>query len=119
MRIKKGHEWMTAFRTRYGHFEHCVMPFGLSNAPAAFQRMMNSIFHDMLDEFVVIYLDDILIFSDTEEQHEDHLRRVLRQLQENKLMAKREKCEFFREEITFLGYIISNNGVRMDEKRYR
>ena len=115
MRIKKGHEWMTAFRTRYGHFEYCVMPFGLSNAPAAFQRMMNSIFHDMLDDFMIVYLDDILIYSENEEQHEEHLRKVMERLRDNKLMAKGEKCEFFRDKVEFLGYVISNKGVRMDD----
>lgn len=117
IRIKKGHEWMTAFRTRYGHFEYCVMPFGLANAPSVFQRMMNAIFHDFLDDFMVVYLDDILIFSDNVEQHNQHLRKVLQRLRENNLIAKGEKCEFFKDSIEFLGYVISNNGVHMDQKK--
>ena len=77
VRVAQGHEWKTAFRTRYGSFEYLVMPFGLTNAPSAFQFFMNEIFHDMVDVCVVIYLDDILIYSDDEESHVEHVRKVL------------------------------------------
>src|SRR5262249_3265007 len=80
VRIAEGDEWKTAFRTRYGSFEWCVMPFGLSNAPAAFQRFMNNVFADMLDICVVVYLDDILIYSDTPELHQQHVLEVLARL---------------------------------------
>lgn len=114
IRIAEGDEWKTAFRTKYGLFEWLVMPFGLTNAPATFQHMMNHTFYDMLDKFVVAYLDDILIFSDTKEEHEEHVKRVLQRLQENKLYAKAEKCEFYKEEVEFLGYLVSKEGIRMD-----
>jgi hypothetical protein len=77
VRIKRGDEWKTAFRTRYGSFEYLVMPFGLTNAPATFQHFMNDVFRDMVDDFVVVYLDDILIYSDDLEQHRRHVRKVL------------------------------------------
>jgi hypothetical protein len=80
--IKEGDEWKTAFHTRYGHFEYNVMPFGLTNAPAVFQHMMNDIFREHLDDFVVIYLDDILIFSKNKEEHEKHVCLVLKKLHE-------------------------------------
>jgi hypothetical protein len=115
VRIKEGDEWKTAFRSKYGHFEYLVMPFGLTNAPAVFQRMMNDIFRDKLDLCVVIYLDDILIFGTTLEQHIKDVTEVLERLQQYKLYAKPEKCEFHREEIEFLGLIIGKGKVKMDD----
>ena len=94
IRICPGDEWKTAFRTRYGHFEYTVMPFGLTNAPAVFQHMANNDFRDFLDRFVIIYLDDILIYSRTLEEHERHVRQVLEHLQQFGLYAKLEKCTF-------------------------
>ncbi|XP_077155275.1 uncharacterized protein LOC143817669 [Ranitomeya variabilis] len=114
VRILPGDEWKTAFRCRYGHFESLVMPFGLCNAPATFQHLTNDIFKDLLDQFVVIYLDDILIFSDSLQEHEEHVKTVLRCLKENHLYIKPEKCEFHRSEIQFLGYIISPQGLNME-----
>jgi len=114
IRIKAGEEWKTAFRTRYGLFEYQVMPFGLTNAPASFQRMINEQLHEYLDVFVVAYLDDILIFSKTETEHIEHVRKVLSKLQKARLLLKPEKCEFHKEEVPFLGYIIGRNGLRMD-----
>lgn len=104
----------TAFKTRYGQFEYLVMPFGLTNAPATFQRLMNNLLHDHLDNFVIVYLDDILIFSRTQEEHLRHLQTVLRILKDNKLYAAAKKCAFFKTEIEYLGYLVSANGIRMD-----
>ena len=104
----------TAFRTRYGHYEYLVMPFGLTNAPATFQHLMNGILRPFLDDFVIVYLDDILIFSKTVEEHERHLEKVLQALQDNQLYAKASKCEFFRTEVDFLGHIISADGMKVE-----
>ena len=114
VRIAEGDEWKTAFRTRYGSYEWLVMPFGLSNAPSAFQRFMNDIFSDMLDVSVVVYLDDILVYSDDMSQHKEHVREVLRRLRANNLFASPKKCEFHKDTVEFLGYILSNNGLSMD-----
>ena len=103
VRIKPGDEWKTTFRTRYGHFEYKVMPFGLTNAPTVFQHMMNDIFREYLNHFVVIYLDDILVFSSSMEEHTHHVRLILSKLREHGLYAKREKCEFDRNSIEFIG----------------
>lgn len=93
VRIREGDEWKTAFRTRFGHFEYLVMPFGLCNAPATFQHFVNDIFREFLDYFVIIYLDDILIFSTTLELHRTHVRTVLHTLRKHKLYVKAEKCD--------------------------
>ena len=117
VRIKEGDEWKTAFRCRFGHFEYRVMPFGLTNAPAVFQNLMNEILHDYLDVFCVVYLDDILIYSQNPTDHTDHVRWVLTRLKENMLFAKFEKCVFSVHKVEFLGYIISDLGIEMDPKR--
>ena len=117
VRIKEGDEWKTAFRTRYGHFEYNVMPFGLTNAPAVFQHMMNDIFLEHLDDFVVIYLDDILIYSKNKEEHEKHVRLVLEKLRERGLYAKLEKCLFHQTEMEFLGFVATTDGLKMDPKK--
>lgn len=114
IRIKEGDEWKTAFRTRYGLFEYTVMPFGLTNAPASFQQMINEVLRDYLDVTVIVYLDDILIFSKTREQHVHHVKAVLQRLRENRLWAKLEKCEFFKQTVEFLGYVITPTGTAMD-----
>lgn len=113
VRIKKGDELKTAFRTRYGHFEYLVMPFGLCNAPATFQRLMNEVFGSELDEFVLVYLDDILIYSRTKEEHRRHVRRVLTLLRKHKLYAKRKKCEFGMDRVEFLGHVVTAEGVQV------
>jgi len=117
VRIAEGDEWKTAFRTRYGHFEYRVMPFGLTNAPATFQHLMNDVLRDFLDDFVVVYLDDILIFSTSLDEHKRHVRRVLERLRDNGLFAKPEKCAFHQREIEYLGYLVSPDGVKMDPKK--
>jgi len=113
VRIAPGDEWKTAFRTRYGSYEWLVMPFGLTNAPAAFQRFVNTIFADMLDVCVVVYLDDILIYSEDMDSHHKHVREVLRRLRLHKLFAKPEKCEFHSDSVEYLGYRLSPNGLTM------
>ncbi|EUC60615.1 Transposon Tf2-1 polyprotein, putative, partial [Rhizoctonia solani AG-3 Rhs1AP] len=104
----------TAFRTKYGLFETKVMPFGLTNAPAYFQHWVNSIFHDMLDVSVVIYLDDILVFSKNEEDHSQHVKEVLKRLQDNQLFCKASKCFFHRQELSYLGIRVSVDGFSLD-----
>src|SRR3954464_8496082 len=100
-RIKENQEWMTAFCTRYGSFEYLVMPFGLTNAPATFQHFMNEVFSDISDLFVVVYLDDILIYSDSLEDHRNHVRVVLQRLRENNLHARLDKSEFHLDSIEY------------------
>ncbi|KAJ9514422.1 hypothetical protein QJQ45_012357 [Haematococcus lacustris] len=107
----------TAFSTRYGHFEFTVLPFGLCNAPATFQRLMNDIFRQELDDHVIVYLDDILIFSRTHEEHARHLDRVLSLLRQHKLYAKLSKCEFGRSQTEFLGHIITSTGIACDPNK--
>ncbi|QRV92223.1 Transposon Ty3-G Gag-Pol polyprotein [Ceratobasidium sp. AG-Ba] len=114
VRIKEGDEWKTAFKTRYGLFKYLVMPFGLTNAPATFQHFMNNIFRDILDVYVIIYLDDILVFSKNKEDHEKHVREVLSWLQKHNLYCNLAKCFFSVKEIDYLGLIVSPEGIRVD-----
>ena len=107
----------TAFRTHNGHYEFLVMPFGLTNAPASFMDLMNKIFRECLDRFVVVFVDDILIYSTSEEEHETHLRVVLGLLSEHQLYAKFEKCEFWLTEVNFLGLVVSREGVTVDSSK--
>ncbi|KAG7594056.1 Zinc finger CCHC-type superfamily [Arabidopsis thaliana x Arabidopsis arenosa] len=109
----------TAFRTRYGHYEFVVMPFGLTNAPAAFMKMMNGVFQEFLDEFVIIFIDDILVYSKDWESHQDHLRAVLERLRKHELFAKLSKCSFWQRSIGFLGHIVSDKGVSVDPEKIK
>ena len=104
----------TAFRTRYGHYEFLVMPFRLTNAPAAFIDLMNRVFRPYLDLFVVVFIDDIWVYSRDEQEHEQHLKIVLQTLKEKKLYAKLSKCNFWLKEVSFLGHIVSVEGIRVD-----
>ena len=115
--IAKGDKWKTAFCTRYGSFEWLVMPFGLSNTLSAFQHFMNDIFSDVLDIFVVIYLDDILIYSDNMDDHKKHVKEVLKRLRENRLYTSPTKCVFHQDRIEFLGFVLGVDGLRMDESK--
>jgi hypothetical protein len=119
IRIVEGDEENIVCRTRYGSYEFLVMPFGLTNAPATFCTFMNDIFREWLDDFVVIYIDDILIYSGSLEKHEEHLRKVFQRLRENKLYAKLEKCEFGVKEVDFPGHRITQEGLKMDDHKVK
>jgi len=119
LRIAEGDEWKTVFRTRYGLYEYCVMPFRLTNAPASFQRWMNEILSEYLDIFCVAYLDDILVFSQTLEEHIRHVRAILTRVRDTGLTLMASKCEFHTMETEYLGYVISPKGLRMDEEKIR
>ncbi|KAL0543604.1 hypothetical protein IC582_018704 [Cucumis melo] len=114
LRIKDEDVPKTAFRSRYGHYEFIVMSFGLTNAPAVFMDVMNRVFREFLDTFVIVFIDDILIYSKTEAEHEEHLRMVLQTLRDNKLYAKFSKCEFWLKQVSFLGHVVSKDGVSVD-----
>ncbi|PNX87148.1 retrotransposon-related protein, partial [Trifolium pratense] len=117
IRVKEEDIPKTAFRTRYGHYEYLVMPFGVTNAPAIFMDYMNRIFHPFLDKFVVVFIDDILIYSKSREEHDEHLRLVLQVLREKQLYANLGKCEFWLEEVKFLGHVISKEGIAVDPSK--
>ena len=119
LRIKEGDEWKTAFHTCYGICEYKVMPFGLANAPATFHNVINEIFRDMIDLGVVIYLDDILVYSENEQDHVALVKRVLKRLQEHQLAIAPDKCEWHRSRVNFLGYIITPEGVEIDQEKKR
>ncbi|KAL4013006.1 hypothetical protein IC575_025158 [Cucumis melo] len=113
LRIKDGDVPKTRF-SPYGHYEFIVMSFGLTNAPAVFMDLMNRVFREFLDTFVIVFIDDILIYSKTEAEHEEHLRMVLQTLRDNKLYAKFSKCEFWLKQVSFLGHVVSRAGVSVD-----
>ena len=118
LRIAPGEEYKTAFRTRYGHFEYLVMPFGLTNAPASFQSFINDVLRKYLDTFVIVFLDDILVYTNgTLQEHISQVRLVLQELLANGIHCKAEKCEFHAQKISFLGYIVSTEGISMDPDR--
>uniref|UniRef100_A0A8C7HG43 Gypsy retrotransposon integrase-like protein 1 n=1 Tax=Oncorhynchus kisutch TaxID=8019 RepID=A0A8C7HG43_ONCKI len=119
VRIKEGYEWLTGFNTPMGHFEYQVMPFGLSNAPAVFQSLVNDVLRDMIGLFVFVYLDDILIFSKELSSHIQHVKQVLQRLLENRLFVKAEKCDFHAHTTSFLGYTISRGEIKMDQEKVR
>ncbi|CAK6981241.1 uncharacterized protein LOC108874699, partial [Scomber scombrus] len=119
IRIKEGDECKTAFNTHLGHFEYLVMPFGLTNAPAVFQALVNDVLRDMLNRFVFVYLDDILIFSHSYAEHVDHVKQVLKRLLENKLYVKAEKCHFHATSISFLGHIVEKGQLKPDPEKIR
>ena len=107
----------SAFRTRYGHYEFLVMPFGLTNAPAVFMALMNKVFQPYLDKFVIVFIDDILVYSRNKRDHERHLRIVLQILREKQLYAKFSKCEFWLDQVVFLGHVVSAEGIKVDPKK--
>lgn len=115
--VHQGNEWKTAFVCTYGHFEYRVIPFGLCNAPATFQGFVNDVFYDLLDNYVIAHLDDILVYSRMWEEDDVHIREVLSHLWSHCLYAKLEKYAFLQQRIDFLGYSIAPEGVSMDMKK--
>ena len=111
LRIKDADVHKTAFRTRYGHYEFLVMPVCLTNAPVAFMDLMNRVFRSYVDQFVIVFIDDILVYSKDREDHDTHLRVVLETLRKERLYAKLRKCEFWLKEVSFLGHIVSEEGI--------
>src|SRR6266498_260538 len=109
----------TAFSTRYGLYEYLVMSFGLTNAPAFFMYLMNSVFMKELDKFMVVFLDDIMVYSKDEAEHAEHLRVVLSRLREHKLYAKFSKCAFWLKEVALLGHVLSAEGIAVDPIKVR
>jgi hypothetical protein len=119
MKIRPSDIPKTTFSTRYGLYEFTIMSFGLTNAPAYFMNLMNKVFMEYLDKFVVVFIDDILVYSKDDGDHEEHMRLVLQKLRDNKLYAKYSKCELWLDEVPFLGYIISNRGISVDPAKVR
>jgi hypothetical protein len=107
----------TAFRTHQGHFEFTVMPFGLTNVPATFQALMNDVLHDFIRRFVLVFFDDILIYSSTWAEHLQHVKMVFDTIRLNQLFVKQSKCIFGSTSIAYLGHVISANGVAMDSDK--
>ncbi|XP_073120532.1 uncharacterized protein [Henckelia pumila] len=117
LKVKDSDVFKTTFRTRYGHYEFLMMPFVMTNVPAVFMDLMNRVFQPYLDKFVIVFIDDILIYSKDREEHSQHLKTVLEVLREKKLFAKFEKCEFWLDRVAFLGHIISKSGVEVDPSK--
>ena len=117
IRMDPNSEMLTTFRTRYGSYKYRVLPFGLSNGPSTYQRYMNDVLFDYLDVFCTAYLDDILIYSDNELEHQEHVRKVLQRLREAGLQADIKKCEFAVKRTKFLGFIITTDGIEVDPEK--
>ena len=114
LRIREVDISKTVFRTRYGHYEFLVMSFGLTNALAAFIDLMNKVFRPFMDQFVVVFIDDILVYLKSMEEHVYHLRTVLQTLREHQLYAKFSKCDFWTESVAFLGHMVTKDGIQVD-----
>jgi hypothetical protein len=114
IRVVEQDIWKTYFTTKHGLFEWLVMPFGLTNAPATFMQVMNDVFRPLIDAFIIVYLDDILIFSRTREERVQHVRQILSVLQREKLFVKLSKCEFGKTSLVYLGYIVGGGELKID-----
>ncbi|GJR80307.1 putative reverse transcriptase domain-containing protein [Tanacetum coccineum] len=114
LRVQEEYIPKTAFRTPYGHYEFQVMPFGLTNAPAVFMDLMNRVCKPYLDKFVIVFIDDIMIYSKSKQEHEEHLKLILELLKKEELYAKFSKCEFWIPKVQFLGHVIDSMGIHMD-----
>ena len=117
IRVKPEDIEKTAFNTKYGQLEYLVMHMGLCNAPATFQTLMNQISYDCIDVFLVVYMDDLLVFSKTEEEHFRNLETVLERLKRNELYVSPKKCEFFQTEIDFLGFLVGRDGIKVNPEK--
>ena len=114
LRVKEVDVLKTTFRTRYSHYEFLVMQFGLTNASSTFMDLMNRVFRPYVDQFVIVFIDDILVYSKDAQEHEKHLRIVLETLREKRLYAKLNKCDFWLKEVSFLGHIVYVEGIRVN-----
>ncbi|MBW0562711.1 hypothetical protein O181_102426 [Austropuccinia psidii MF-1] len=114
LRIKEGDEHLTSFKIKYGSYVYLVIPFGVTNAPASFQNSVNDIFSDFLDIVFVVYLDDIMVFSSSEEEHVKYVASVLQRLRDNNLFSKASKCVFHSSSLKYLGFVVSSDSLKMD-----
>eukprot|EP00253_Pinus_taeda_P028904 PITA_28904 len=119
VRIKEEDIFKTAFRTRYVHYEFVIVPFNLTNAPTTFMCLMNSVFHPYMDKFVIVFIDDILVYSKNEEDYAEHLAILLRLLREHQFYDKLSKCNFFQTEVHYLGHVVSKEGIVVVPEKIR